>query len=99
MGGKKSHQSKWKKSVYDVYKKAELPIKWTVELKKTCKKTGIDYLTAPYDLGIIKYLNKHVAAWKIGSGDITFHKNIIDFCDIPVLTLKSFLKRWPLHGG
>ena len=77
LGGKKSHQSKWKKSVYDIYKKAELPIKWTVELKKTCKKTGIDYLTAPYDLGIIKYLNKHVAAWKVGSGDITFHKNII----------------------
>ena len=55
--------------------------KWTPfhgpELKKTCKKNGIDYFTAPYDLNIINYLNKHVAAWKVGSGDITFHENII----------------------
>ncbi len=77
LGNKKSHQSKWKKSVYDVYKEAELPLEWTRELKKTCKKNGIDYFTAPYDLGVINFLNKFVAAWKVGSGDITFHENII----------------------
>ena len=75
--GKLSHQSKWKKSIFDVYKKAELPIAWTKELKKTCKKFGIDYFTAPYDSSIINFLNKHVSAWKIGSGDITWHENII----------------------
>ena len=73
----KTHQSKWKKSVYEVYKSAELPIKWTKELKKTCKANGIDYFTAPYDLKIIDYLNKHVSAWKIGSGDLTWHESIM----------------------
>ncbi len=77
LGNKKSHQSKWKKSVYDVYKNAELPLEWTKELKKTCKENKIDYFTAPYDLSIINYLDKYVAAWKVGSGDITFHENIM----------------------
>jgi len=77
LGNKKSHQSKWKKSVFDVYKDAETPLSWTKELKKTCRTAGIDYFTAPYDLNIISFLNNYVAAWKVGSGDITFHENII----------------------
>lgn len=74
---KLSHQSKWKKSVFQVYKDAELPLSWTAELKKTCKSAGIDYFTAPYDSSIINYLNKYVCAWKIGSGDITWHEHIV----------------------
>ena len=74
---KYSHQSKWKKSVYDVYKKAELPLKWTKELKAECDKYKIDYFTAPYDQGIINYINKFVKLWKIGSGDITWHEHIL----------------------
>jgi sialic acid synthase SpsE len=74
---KLSHQSKWKKSVFQVYKDAELPLSWTAELKKTCKSAGIDYFTAPYDSSIINYLNKYVCAWKVGSGDITWHEHII----------------------
>ncbi len=74
---KLSHQSKWKKSVFQVYKDAELPLSWTAELKKTCKSAGIDFFTAPYDSSIINYLNKYVCAWKIGSGDITWHEHII----------------------
>lgn len=72
-----SHQSKWKKSVYNVYKAAELPLKWTIELKKECKKNNIEYFTAPYDEGIINYLNNHLNFWKIGSGDITWHENVL----------------------
>jgi len=72
-----SHQSKWKKSVFQVYKDAELPLSWTFELKKTCNLAGLDYLTAPYDDTIIEYLNNYVSAWKIGSGDITWHEHII----------------------
>jgi len=72
-----THQSKWKKNVFDVYKDAELPLEWTKVLKQTCKESGIDYFTAPYDMSIIKYLNKHVSAWKIGSGDLTWHESII----------------------
>ena len=74
---KLSHQSKWKKSVFQVYKDAELPLLWTSELKKTCKSAGIDYFTAPYDSSIINYLNKYVCAWKVGSGDITWHEHIV----------------------
>ena len=44
---KLSHQSKWKKSVFNVYKNAEVPLTWTKELKDTCSKHNIDYFTAP----------------------------------------------------
>ena len=40
----KSHQSDWKKSVYDVYKYAEVNFEWINELKKTCKDAGIFFL-------------------------------------------------------
>ena len=48
-GNKLSHQKKWNESVFEVYKKASLPIEWTEDLKNTCIKAGIDYFTAPYD--------------------------------------------------
>lgn len=74
---KLSHQKNWKKSVYEVYKAAETNLKWTERLKKTCENEGIDYFTAPYDLSIINKLNKFVCAWKVGSGDITWHELIL----------------------
>ncbi len=67
-----THQSKWKKDVYEVYKKASINPKWTKELKKTCKKFKIDFFTSPYDLNYVDKLNKDVCAFKIGSGDITW---------------------------
>ncbi len=78
---KLSHQSKWKNSVFKVYKKAETPIYWTNELKETCYKFGIDYFTAPYDLNFISYLKKFVSAWKVGSGDITWHEIIMEMAE------------------
>lgn len=71
-----SHQSKWKKPVYEVYDEASLPIEWTQELLKTCQDAGIDYFTTPYDLDLIPILSKYVSAWKLGSGDITWHQMI-----------------------
>jgi sialic acid synthase SpsE len=76
IGQQVSHQSQWSKSVFDVYNEASLPMKWTQTLKETCQDAGIDYLTAPYDLSIIEELSKYVCAWKLGSGDITWHENI-----------------------
>ncbi len=70
--GKITHQSKWKKSVYDVYKEASINFKWTKELKKECKKCKIDFLTSPYDLDYVDKVEKYVRAYKIGSGDITW---------------------------
>ena len=58
------------------YAEAALPIEWTEALKETCDSAEIDYFTAPYDLDLIGELSAHVCAWKLGSGDITWHENI-----------------------
>ena len=67
-----SHQSKWKKSVYQVYKDASINLKWTPILKKECKKVGIDFFTSPYSFNLVDHVDKFVPAYKIGSGDITW---------------------------
>lgn len=76
LGGQQSHQEKWNKSVFEVYKDASLPLEWTVTLKETCEKASIDYFTAPYGAELIELLDPHVCAWKLGSGDITWHAMI-----------------------
>ena len=76
LGGQLSHQAKWKKSVFEVYAEAALPMEWTAELHQTCNAAGIDYFTAPYDLGFIDALAPHVCAWKVGSGDVTWIESI-----------------------
>jgi len=76
IGKQLSHQADWKDSVYDVYDKASLPIAWTETLRNTCADAGIDYFTTPYDLSLIPILSKYVSAWKVGSGDITWHEMI-----------------------
>jgi len=87
MGGQLSHQAEWKDSVYDVYDKASLPILWTETLRDTCVDAGIDYMTTPYDLSLIPILSEYVSAWKIGSGDITWHEMIraLSLDDKPLL--------------
>ena len=69
---KLSHQSKWKKSVFEVYKEASINFAWTKGLQKQCKKFNIDFMTAPYDLDYVDQVNKFIPAYKIGSGDITW---------------------------
>ena len=87
IGRQLSHQSEWKDSVYDVYDKASLPILWTETLRDTCADAGIDYMTTPYDLSLIPILSEYVSAWKIGSGDITWHEMIraLSLDDKPLL--------------
>lgn len=67
-----SHQSSWKKSVYEVYKEASLNEEWTEKLKKKCTEVGIEYMTSPYDFESVDAVDKYVNAYKIGSGDITW---------------------------
>ncbi len=74
----KSHQTGWEKSVYDIYDAASISLEWTSKLKEACDNAGIDYFTSPYDLSIIDSLDNYVAAWKIGSGDITWHELIAE---------------------
>jgi sialic acid synthase SpsE len=70
LGGQQSHQSKWKKSVFEVYKDASVPFDWTPELKEECDKVGIDYFSSPYDFEAIDMLDNYMPAYKIGSGEI-----------------------------
>lgn len=72
MGGQQSHQSKWKKSVFEVYKDATVPWEWTPVLKAECDKAGIHYFSTPYDIEAVDMLDPYVPAYKIGSGDITW---------------------------
>jgi len=72
LGSQKSHQSKWKKSVFETYKDASIDLSWTVELKNTCDKAGIAFFSSPYSIELVDHLDNYVPAYKIGSGDITW---------------------------
>ena len=41
------------KSVFDVYKDAEVDLNWTEKLKDTCKKAGITFFTSPYSMDLV----------------------------------------------
>ncbi len=69
---KQSHQKKWKKSVFEVYKDASINLEWTERLKKESKKAGVIFFTSPYSLELVDYVDKFIPAYKIGSGDITY---------------------------
>lgn len=72
LGGQMSHQSAWKKSVFDVYKDASISQDWTAILKKECDSAGIDYFSSPYDFQSVDHIDPFVDLYKIGSGDITW---------------------------
>tara|TARA_B100000989_G_C19526808_1_gene467344 strand:- start:1755 stop:2825 length:1071 start_codon:yes stop_codon:yes gene_type:complete len=76
LGGQLSHQAKWKKSVFEVYKDASIPLEWTSKLKKECQKNNIEFLTSPYSIKLVDFVNPYLEAFKIGSGDITWHEII-----------------------
>jgi sialic acid synthase SpsE len=78
MKGKLSHQSKWKKSVFEVYEDASISKDWTRTLKEECDKVGIDYFTSAYDFESVDLVDPFVNLYKIGSGDITW-LDIIDY--------------------
>jgi len=68
-------QSRWKESVWNVYKNAELPSLWHKDLFSYSKKIGIHFFTSPWDFEAVDILTKlKVPAIKIGSGDITYHE-------------------------
>ena len=71
-----SHQANWKSSVLEVYKAASVDLDWTATLKAACENAGITFFTTPYALDFVDYLDDFVPAYKIGSGDITWHEII-----------------------
>jgi sialic acid synthase SpsE len=72
LGGGKSHQAGWSKSVFEVYQDASLDLDWTESLREACNDAGIIFFTSPYDLDLVDYIDSYVPAFKIGSGDITW---------------------------
>lgn len=73
LGKQAGHQASWEKSVYEVFEEYECARPWTEELVKTCREAGIDFMTTPYDTEAVDLLDKYLPAYKIGSGDITWH--------------------------
>lgn len=72
LGGQRSHQATWNRSVFEVYQSASIPWAWTPTLMETCRAAGIDYFSSPYDFEAVDMLDPFVPAHKIGSGDITW---------------------------
>lgn len=73
LGHKFSHQAKWGKSVFQVYKEAEVPLEWIADLKKHCDTLGVTFFTTPYDLEMVDHVDPYVPAYKIGSGDVAWN--------------------------
>lgn len=71
-----SHQSKWDKSIFQVYDEYHTRDEWTEELVSECEKLGIDFMTTPYDKEAVDNFDQLMPAFKVGSGDITF-ENIL----------------------
>lgn len=76
LAGQLSHQSEWKKSVYETYEDASVSYDWTAKLKEKCDEVDIEYFTSPYDFESVDHVDPYVSAYKIGSGDVTWHEII-----------------------
>jgi sialic acid synthase SpsE len=79
LGGQLAHQAKWKKSVFQVYQEASVPLDWTPILKQTCEEAGICFFSTPYDFEAADHLDPYVSVYKIGSGDmdwLEFHDHL-----------------------
>jgi len=72
LGTKLSHQSSWRKSVYEIYEEASISLEWTTHLKEKCTQVGVEYFTSPYDIESVDFVDPFVNVYKIGSGDITW---------------------------
>ncbi len=72
LGGQQSHQATWEKSVFEVYQDASLPWQWTEHLATHAHEIGIEFMSAPYDLGAVDHLDPFVNAYKVGSGDVNW---------------------------
>ncbi|NMA13411.1 MAG: N-acetylneuraminate synthase [Chloroflexi bacterium] len=76
MGGQQSHQSSWKRSVFEVYQDASVPDVWSETLKEACDKEGILYFSAPYDFESIDWLDRFMPMYKIGPGEIDWLESL-----------------------
>jgi sialic acid synthase SpsE len=77
LGGQLGHQSTWDRPVFDVYRQYECNREWNLALVETARQAGIDFMTTPYDYEAVEMLDRHLPAYKIGSGDITWIEFLI----------------------
>ena len=68
-----SHQSDWTETVFKVYDNASIVKEWTAELKTLSDKFKVDFMTSPYSMELVDYVENFVAAFKVGSGDVNNH--------------------------
>ena len=71
-----THQSKWKKSVSEIYDDYHFKREWTEIIKDECDKAEIDFSSSPYDLEAINLIKNITPFIKIGSGDISWLEHI-----------------------
>ncbi len=76
LGAQLSHQAAWSKPVFEIYEDYECSRDWNQALVDTCREAGIDFMTTPYDSAAIDAFAGAVAAFKIGSGDITWTESV-----------------------
>lgn len=76
LGNQKSHQAGWKKSIFEIYDDYSCPRDWSETLYETCQEADIHFMTAPYDVEAIDTLDQWIPAFKVGSGDITWHASL-----------------------
>lgn len=63
----------WGRPVHEVFKDAEFPREWHMEVAEYCNKIGIDFSTSPYDFEAVDLCEKmNLPFIKIGSGEITW---------------------------
>ncbi len=74
--GQVSHQAAWEKPVDQIYDQYHTRRDWTDELLETCRRADIEFMTTPYDAEAVTMFADVVNAYKVGSGDITFHSLI-----------------------
>ena len=72
LSGKFSHQSSWKKSVFEIYEDASISYDWTSRIKEKCDEVNIEYFTSPYDFESVDHVDPYLNVYKIGSGDISW---------------------------
>lgn len=62
----------------EMLKKITLPYEAFLELYKYCNKKEIQFLSTPFDIGSIHFLNDMVPFWKIPSGEVTNYPYLVE---------------------
>jgi sialic acid synthase SpsE len=76
LGGVQTHQTKWDRSVFEVYEQYSLNADWNQALWEVARDVGIAWMTTPYDKEATDRVFDLLPAYKIGSGDITWLDSI-----------------------